>query len=77
MRVNLLKLNDDKTEVIVLGTRQQLAKLGPLTLNVGNTEVTCIPCVGNLGVNFGAELKHTNHVNKLVSSSFHMLQNIS
>ena len=71
MWVNLLKLNDDKTEVIVLGTRQQLAKLGPLTLKVGDTEVTCIPCVRNLGVNFDAELKHTNHVNKLVSSSFH------
>ena len=74
MWVNLLKLNDDKTEVIVLGTQQQLAKLGPLTLRVGDTEVTCIPCVWNLGVNFDAELKHTSHVNKLVSSSFHMLQ---
>ena len=45
MQVNLLKLNDDKTKVIVLGMQQQLAKLGPLTLRVGNTEVTCIPCV--------------------------------
>ena len=45
MWVNLLKRNDDKTEVIVLGMQQQLAKLGPLTLRVGNTEVTCIPCV--------------------------------
>ena len=77
MQVNLLKLNDDKTEVIVLGTQQQLAKLGPLTLRVGDTEVTCIPYVRNLGVNFDAELKHTSHVNKLVSSSFHMIQNIS
>ena len=66
MQVNLLKLNDDKTEVIVLGTWQQLAKLGPLTLKVGDTEVTCISCVWNLGVNFDAELKHTSHVNKLV-----------
>ena len=71
------RVNDEKTEVIVLGTQQQLAKLGPLTLRVGDTEVTCIPCVQNLGVNFDAELKHTSHVNKLVSSSFHMLQNIS
>ena len=45
MQVNLLKLNDDKTEVIVLGMQQQFAKLGPLTLNVGDTEVTCISCV--------------------------------
>ena len=28
MRTNLLKLNDDKTELIVLGTRQQLSKVG-------------------------------------------------
>ena len=45
MQVNLLKLNDNKTEVIVLGMRQQLANLGSLTLRVGDTEVTCIPCV--------------------------------
>ena len=77
MWVNLLKLNDDKTKVIVLGRWQQLAKLGLLTSKVGDTEVTCIPCVWNLGVNFDAELKHTNHINKLVSSSFHMLKNIS
>ena len=27
MRTNLLKLNDDKTELVVLGTRQQLGKV--------------------------------------------------
>ena len=32
MRTNLLKLNDDKTEVMLIGTRQQLSKLPEVTV---------------------------------------------
>lgn len=35
-----LLLNDDKTEFLLLGTRQQLAKVNIATITVGNTEVT-------------------------------------
>ena len=35
-----LKLNDDKTEFIVIGTRQQLAKVNVDSLQVGESTVT-------------------------------------
>ena len=35
MIVNKLKLNDDKTEFIVFGSRQQLSKIGEVSINIG------------------------------------------
>ena len=32
-------LNDSKTEFLLLGTRQQLNKVGPISINVGNTQI--------------------------------------
>ena len=39
MRTNLLKLNDDKTEVMLIGTRQQLSKLPEVTVKIGNESI--------------------------------------
>ena len=36
---NLLKLNDDKTEVMLIGTRQQLSKLPEVTIKIGNESI--------------------------------------
>ena len=45
MRTNLLKLNDDKTELIVLGTRQQLSKVGDVFIMIGNDTISAVPSV--------------------------------
>ena len=42
MRANLLKLNDYKTELIVLGTRQQLGKVGDVTITIGNDTIPAV-----------------------------------
>ena len=42
MRTNLLKLNDDKTELIILGTRQQLGKVGDVTIMIGNDTIPAV-----------------------------------
>ena len=34
-----LKLNDDKTEIMIIGIRQQLAKIYLSTFSVGNTQI--------------------------------------
>ena len=39
MRTNLLKLNDDKTEVMLIGTRQQLSKLPEVTVKIGDESI--------------------------------------
>ena len=39
MRTNLLKLNDDKTEFLMLGTDQQLWKSGEMTIVISSDEI--------------------------------------
>ena len=36
---NSLLINDSKTEFLIIGTRQQLAKVGVQTIKVGDTEI--------------------------------------
>ena len=45
MRTNLLKINDGKTELIVLGTRQQLSKVGEVSIMIGNDTISTVPSV--------------------------------
>ena len=52
MRTNLLKLNDDKTEFIVFGTRQSLSSVDDTTICIGNDTISNKHIVRNLGVMF-------------------------
>ena len=49
MIVNKLKLNDDKTEFIIFGSRQQLAKIGEVSIKIGRIQVQLVDHVRNLG----------------------------
>ena len=42
-------LNDDKTEFLVIGTRQQLSKISIQSIKIGQTEVSTVASVRNLG----------------------------
>ena len=77
MSLNFLKLNESITEFIIVGVRQQLDKIGKLSIKVGDDIITNVPVVRNLGVHIDSELKLSTHVNRIVSSSFNTLQNIS
>ena len=49
MVVNKLKLNDSKTEIMLLGTHVQLSKVNLDSVNVGDTAVQPTSFVRNLG----------------------------
>lgn len=49
MLADKLKLNDDNTEFIIIGTRQQLEKVTFNTPHVGNTYMTSLSHAKNLG----------------------------
>ena len=72
-----LLLNDDKTEFLLLGIRQQLVKVNITTITVGNTEVTSETAVKNLGAWFDSTLGMSTHISKTCSAAFYHLRNIS
>ena len=78
MTLNLLKLNNDKTEFILFGTRQQLSKLDTILVSiaVGNTMVHLVEMVRNLGYIMDKLLKKTAHINKTVSTTYCQIKNI-
>lgn len=45
-----LKINNSKTEIIIYGTKQQLAKVNISSVQVGGTYVKCVDHVRDLGV---------------------------
>ena len=76
MIVNKLKLNDDKTEFIVFGSRQQLSKIGEVSINIGRVQVQLVDYVRNLGYHMDRLLKNGPHINKLVSNLYLQLKSI-
>ena len=45
MREDQLMLNDDKTEFLIIGTRQQLSKVSIQSIKVGQAEVSPVVSV--------------------------------
>ena len=69
-----LKLNDDKTEFIIIGTSQQLAKASIInTLGVGAATITPVSSARNLGSWFDSKLSMAIHISKTYNSSFYYL----
>ena len=72
-----LMLNDDKTELVLTGTRQQLQKVNLKDITVGDTVVEAKSVVRNLGSWFDCNLDMSSHISKQCASAFYHLHNIS
>ena len=77
MPQNLLKLNSDKTEFIMFGTRQQLIKVGNIHLQIGPDKAVPVDHVKNLDYIMDRFLKNRPHMNKLTSTCYCMLCDIA
>ena len=61
-----LKLNTSKTEILLLGTRQNTRDLSPVSVRVGGETIQESPYVKNLGVMFDRHLTWDAHVSDVV-----------
>jgi dsDNA-binding SOS-regulon protein len=79
MEANMLKLNDSKTEFMVLASRHTESKLGEevKSIKVGDSEVNAVGSARNIGAVIDARLNMDGHVNKITSSCYFNLRNIS
>ena len=70
-------LKNDKTDFLLLVTKQQLAKVDINSITVGESVVNTKPVVRNLGSWFDSKLSMSTHISKLCSSAFFYQHNIS
>ena len=67
MSVNLLKLNDDKTEVLIITSKEHISSDQNIAINVGGCDIhPSTEQPRNLGVLFYSTCSLKYHVNKLV-----------
>ena len=77
MSQNKLKLNADKTEVLVMGTPQMRAKISIPSITVNGVIVPVLnEPVGNLGAVFDPNMNMSAHVSKGIKSANYHLRNI-
>ena len=70
------KLNESKTEFMIIGTRQQLSEINRNTLLVGSDRVESVTEARNLDVLFDCNFNFCNHITKTSSLAFYSLHNI-
>ena len=77
MAANFLKLNDDKTNLIVMGKPCTLNKLGKLTLKIGSADISPVASARNLGVQFQSDVSLDDHVSSTVGAAYYQFSNLS
>ena len=75
LMIFVLKLND-KSEFLIIGTPQQMAKIYIGSIRVGDCNVSTATSTGNQDSWFDTKLSRPTHLTKLSSSSFYYLYNI-
>ena len=76
MLCHRLKINDTKTEFMLLGNQQQLAKVSTQDIAVGSSAIKPVTTLKNLGVIFDQELKMSDHVNSICKKGYYQLKRI-
>ena len=77
MKTNLLKLNNGKTEFLIVGTRQKLELAGERSIQIGNVIIRPTPFVWNLVYIYDLQLNNNVHVSKLACSLYITVRKIS
>ena len=77
MIVNQLKVNDDKTEILLVGSKFSQKKRSNISFNVGNETVYSSEKVKNLGVIFDNSLTMCEFINSKCSACFYYIREIA
>ena len=77
MRQNCLKLNDTKTEFMVMGSKHQLSLVENVSLKIGTEDIQSVPKARNIGAVFDASLEMKDQVNQVTKSCYAQLTSIA
>jgi hypothetical protein len=78
MAENMLKLNESKTEYILIGSKYILPKLsGVNTITIGDDNINAVSSVKNIGATIDDKLCMIPHINNILKSCYFHLRYIS
>jgi hypothetical protein len=77
MHENHLKLNDTKTEFLIIGNPRLTKQLNVSSIKIGDTDVTAACQAGNIGAIIDSELSMVPHVASVCKKCYFNLYNIS
>ena len=72
---NFLKLNDSKTEFIILGTAQNIENLSDWTVTVGDNEIFPSTCARNIGAYMDSAMSMKTHVKNTIRACYAVICN--
>ena len=72
----MLKLNQDKSELILIGSKHNLSTLPSFTIEVGDSLIDSSRTVKNVGASFDQEMSMQPFVDSKVKSALFYLRNI-
>lgn len=76
MSNNMLMLNTNKTQAMVISSKQHLNTFKDASLRVGDNQIACTLSAVNLGVSFDSSLSMIPHINMCAKSANYHLRNI-
>ena len=74
--IDKLKINDGKTEFMIIGTKQQLAKISPQNLTFGKATVSTVTTAKNFGTWLDNHLTLQENINKTCRTAYLHIHNI-
>jgi hypothetical protein len=77
MRLNRLKLNDKKTELLVIATKHNLKKLSNITMTIGDDVIRPSTSVRNLGSWLDESMTMREQVSHTMKATYYHLRNIT
>lgn len=77
MTANKLKLNDDKTEFLIIGSSHWLSKVEFDTIIIDQTDIKASNEARNLGIIFDKEINCESHIRKLCGRGFQNVKNMA
>jgi hypothetical protein len=77
MTLNKLKLNDDKTEALLIHNHKTAHPDFPSSIQVGTSDISLSPSARNLGYILSDDLSLNNHISHVIRSAFTAIRQIS